>query len=70
MLDDNICQVVVKHFGSNTWYFQDDSALCHFSNESENWEHLNKNHILSPQCTELSPIKKRIYSKLKNLNQK
>ena len=28
-LDDNIWPVVTKHFGNNTWYFQDDSAPCH-----------------------------------------
>lgn len=57
-LDDNIWQVVVKHFGNNTWYFQDDNAPCHRSNESENWKHQNRIPQISwpPQSPDLSPI--------------
>lgn len=57
-LDDNIWQVVVKHFGNITWYFQDDNAPCHRSNESEKWKHQNKIPQISwpPQSPDLNPI--------------
>lgn len=57
-LDDNSWQAVVNHFGNKTWYFQDDNAPCHRSNESENWKHQNRIPQISwpPQSPDLSPI--------------
>jgi transposase len=66
-LDINIWPVVTKHFGSNTWYFQDDNAPCHRSRESEDWKHRNQIPQISwpPQSPDLSPIK-NIWLLLKN----
>ena len=75
-LDDNIWPVVTKHFGNNTWYFQDDNAPCHRSRESEDWKHRNQIPQISwpPQSPDLSPIeniwlllKNKIKNRLRNL---
>jgi hypothetical protein len=44
LLENNLWQVVVKHFGNDPWIFQDDDYCpCHRSQGAKNWK--NQNNI-------------------------
>ena len=66
-LDNNLWQVVVKHFGNKPYLFQDDNAPCHRSRAVEEWK--RQNHIPQlnwpPQSPDLSPIE-NIWLVIKN----
>ncbi|CAG2250206.1 unnamed protein product [Mytilus edulis] len=57
-LDDNLWQVVTKHFGNEPYLFQDDNAPCHRSRVVEEWEKQNQIPQLTwpAQSPDLSPI--------------
>ena len=41
-LDNNLWQVVAKHFGNTPYLFQDDNAPCHRSRVVEEWKRQNE----------------------------
>ena len=43
LLENNLWQVVAKHFGNAPWIFQDDNCPCHMSQGAKNWK--NQNNI-------------------------
>ena len=57
-LDNNLWQVVAKHFGITPYLFQDDNAPCHRSRVVEEWKRQNQLTQLnwSAQSPDLSPI--------------
>jgi transposase len=57
-LDNNLWQVVTKHFGREPFIFQDDNAPCHRSRVVEEWKRRNDLPQLPwpAQSPDLSPI--------------
>ena len=43
LLENNLWQVVVKHFGNDPWIFPNDNCPCHMSQGAKNWK--NQNNI-------------------------
>ena len=43
LLENNLRQVVVKHFCTDPWILQDDNYPCHLSTRAKNWK--NQNNI-------------------------
>ena len=41
-LDNNLWQVVAKHFGNTPYFFQDDNAPWHRSHVVEEWKRQDK----------------------------
>ena len=57
-LDNNLWQVVAKHFGNTPHLFQDDNAPCHRSHVVEEWKRQDQQTQLNwpGQSPDLNPI--------------
>lgn len=70
-LDNNLWQIVAKHFSDKPYFFQDDNAPCHRSRAVEEWKRQNDlpQLIWPAQSPDLSPIENiwlLIKNKIKN----